>query len=66
MKSHLISDPNPIERHLDATDAARMYLLDQLFTESMQHGMARAGNQDDSHRAPETPMRNFLQVVFIR
>lgn len=66
MKSHLIPDPNPIEQHLSNTDAARMYLLDRIFTESAQRGLAKVGSNDEFHPAPEMPMRNFLRVVFVR
>ncbi len=64
MKSHLIPEPKPIERHLSDTDAARMYLLDQIFSNGETRGKAKPGSNDDFYRAPEMPMRNFLQVVF--
>jgi hypothetical protein len=66
MKSHLIPEPKPIERHLSGTEAARFYLLDQALSEDVQHCKAETGRSDDFHRLPEMPMRNFLRVVFVR
>ncbi len=66
MKSHLIPDPEPIERHLSDSDAARMYFLDQIFSKGEPRSKARPGSDDEYCRAPEMPMRNFLQVVFVR
>lgn len=66
MKSHLIPEPKPIEHHLSGTDATRMYLLDQLFSEDRGRTKRQVNSQDDSHPAPEMPMRNFLRVVFAR
>ncbi len=64
MKSHLIPDPKPIEPHLNATDSAQMYLLDQFFMGNSQRSAAKFASEDESHRVPEMPMRNFLRVVF--
>ncbi len=65
MKSHLIPEPKPIERHLSGSDAARMYLLDQIFSNGEQRSKAKPGSDDEGCRAPGMPMRNFLQVVFV-
>ncbi len=68
MKSPLISDPKPIESTLSSTDATRMYLLDQLFSENMRlskETTGKTGSKDDSHPVPEMPMRNFLRVALV-
>ncbi len=66
MKSHLIPEPKPIERHLSNSDAARMYLLDQIFSNGEPRSKAKKGSDEEYYRAPEMPMRGFLQVVFVR
>ncbi len=66
MKSHLIPEPKPIERHPSDSDAARMYLLDQIFSNSQPRSKGKPGSDDETCRAPEMTMRNFLHVVFVR
>ncbi len=65
MKSHLIPEPQPIERNQNDSDAARMYLLDQIFSNGEPRSKAKKNSNDENYRAPEMPMRSFLQVVFV-
>ncbi len=62
MKSHLIPEPQPLEKPHKPLEMARMNLpgLDTTaFIPSRSNKSAR-----EEQRVPEQPMRNFLRVVF--
>ncbi len=65
MKSHLIPEPQPIESYTHETDGFHFMALDQAASRAEKPGRPGSAREDDFHRAPEIPMRNFLRIVFV-